>query len=155
MTTGFSWSQAIWAPHSYAEVCLNFAEIWSVCKNSALSLTPRSQAQRCSVIRSAVLLTPRSQAQRCFWHHGVKLSGVIDTKDSSSAVLLTPRSQAQRCYWHHGVKCTCLIDTSSSAVSPWCQALQCHWHCGVRLRDVNAFTKSKMLYLIFHRFFPI
>ena len=112
-----------------------------------ISLTPRSQAQRCNTLSgvidttessSTVFLTPRCQAQRCYWHQGFKLSGVINTAESSSAVLLTPWSQVHLSYWH--LKLSGVTVVSSSAV-PRCQCLYK--------------VKNVALNLIFHWFFPI
>ena len=160
MTTGFSWSQAIWAPHSYAEVCLNFAEIWSVCKNSALSLTPRSQAQRCNTLSgvidttessSTVFLTPRCQAQRCYWHQGFKLSGVINTAESSSVVLLTPWSQVHLSYCHLKLSGVTVVSSSAVPLTLWSQTPRCQCLYKVKNVVLNFSSVFSNLKIKFHK----
>ena len=73
---------------------------------------------------------PAKKTLRCHQHHGVQLSSVINTTESSSAVSSTTRSPAQRCHQQHGVQLSSVINTteSSAAVSstPWSQAPRSH-----------------------------
>ena len=101
---------------------------------------------------SAISMTPRSQTQRCQWHHGVRLSVVNDTTESYSALSMTPRSQTQRCQWHHGVRLSIVNDTTESdsalSMTPWSQTQRCQWHRGVRLSVVKDTMESDSALLL-------
>ena len=103
----FSLFEPIWAPDKQAKIFSNWVSISRRYSNFLKALQCASHrgvrlrgVHHSAESDSAVCITPRSQALRCASLRGVKGTNFL----KNSAVCILPRSQAPRCASHRGVK---------------------------------------------------